>query len=74
MARKTEEQHKLYQALSVVKDDAEKREEYHNHQLWCAPLHGWSQEKHNEYHKKFLEEAKQVQHYCFIRQMQIDPD
>lgn len=71
---KSTDKYELYRALDMVHDDAKKQFEHHNHQQWCAPLQGWSQEKHDAYHKKYAEQAKEVADYCFVRMMQINPD
>ena len=65
---------RLWNALTIVKMDAQEAVEFAQRELAKKPLHGWSQQKHEAYHLKEIAEARAVVHYCFIRQMQIDPD
>lgn len=65
---------KLWTALNTVQRDAEKQADYHRRQLTQKPLGGWSQEKHERYHTEHIQEAETAAHYCFIRQMQLNPD
>lgn len=74
MARMSVEAGVLYGALSIVKRDAQEKVEWHKKRLTEKPFIGQTQEDHNEYHLKHMEEAKTVVDYCFVRQMQIDPD
>lgn len=71
---KSKRNDQLWNALTRVKMDAQKAMESAQHQLELQPLHGWSIEKHKAYHEREIAEAQAVVHYCFIRQMQIDPD
>jgi hypothetical protein len=64
----------LSHALLIVERDAGRTIEKCQQQLTEKPLRGWSQEKHETYLLKEIAEARATQHYCFIRQMQINPD
>jgi len=64
----------LWNALTLVKMDAQKAIQSAQQELAKKPLHGWSQQKHEAYHQKAIAEAQTVVDYCFIRQMQINPD
>ena len=64
----------LWNALFRVRVDAKKQIDYHHEQIGNTPLGGWSQHKHDEYHKKRLQEAQTVWDYTHTRQMQINPD
>jgi len=68
------DQSELYHALRVVQRDAAKRVVEEAGLIGGKPLNGWSQEKHDQYHQVRLSEARETLHYCFVRQMQIDPD
>lgn len=74
MARITDEQSQLWNALTRVKLDAKKQKEYHEKELTSKPLHGWDKQRHEEYHKRQIAECDAVLSYCFVRQMQINPD
>jgi len=68
------EKNELYHALQTVSNDALRTELKHQHLLLEKPLHGWTREHHEDYHKKRITEAQAVYNYCFARQMQINPD
>lgn len=70
----TAKNYKLHAQLMAVQKDAERVQQQYEKQLTEKPLYGWSQEKHERYCNERIIEAKTVAHYCFIRQMQIDPD
>jgi hypothetical protein len=68
------EERNLNLSLAVVKKDAERSFADHQQALKEPPLFGWTVEKHRAYHEKYMNEARAVINYCFIRQMQINPD
>lgn len=64
----------LEKALTRVGVDAKAQYTYHMAQIGGKPLSGWSQEKHDTYHKEHAEKAKLVRDWCFVREMQHNPD
>jgi len=78
MSKNRDEQSKyqgeLHAALQLVRDDAASRARISMDAMHDKPLDGWSTWQHVEYHQKRIDEASAVQHYCFIRMMQIEPD
>lgn len=61
-------------ALDIVKREALRQCEKHRGLIGDKPLSGWTQEKHDEYHKLHASHCEITATWCFIRQMQINPD
>lgn len=74
MDKKPSANDNLWNALFRVRVDAKKQIEYHQSQIGGKPLSGWTQEKHDEYHEKYLKQAIAAVEYTQLRQMQINPD
>lgn len=66
--------YELLKALYKVRQDANAQADRFENELHKPPLRGRSKEKHEAYCIKHRDEARAVSHYCFIREMQIDPD
>ena len=65
---------KALEALHIVREEAKERYEYHNRLVGKKPLGGWTQERHDAYHKEHANNANVAYKFCFGRQMQINPD
>lgn len=65
---------RLYHALGMVQTDAQEESRKCRAKLESKPLPNWDQEKHETYWTNRLIEAESVANYCFVRQMQINPD
>lgn len=61
-------------ALNIVKRDADQRAKYYRRQIGQSPFPGKSQEEHDAYYLEQAKESETAAYYCFIRQMQINPD
>lgn len=69
-----EKQISLDSALEIVKKEALKKCAEHRELIGKTPLSGWSQEKHDQYHTLHGNQAEITASWCFVRQMQINPD
>jgi len=74
MPKKDYEPIPLVAALEAVNIDAGRRIEQERKNLAAPPLYGWSQEKHEAYHQRQLDQAQTAAKYCFLRLMEINPD
>lgn len=64
----------LYRALCMAERDAREQANSHAEQVGQKSLFGWSQDKHDAYHRDHSEAARAAAKYLFVRMMQIDPD
>lgn len=68
-------ENELYKALVIVEREARAKYNYWVDQLEKEkPMNGWSQEQHDDYCNREIYKAQMTADWCFIRQMQINPD
>ena len=67
-------QNTLYNACHVVEKDALNAIRKYEKLLSEKSAFGWTQAKHEAHYLKLIAEARATAQYCFIRQMQINPD
>lgn len=64
----------LNRAIELTNIDAKRQLKDHMDAVGKSPLFGWSQEKHDNYHIKHANEARNAVRYLSVRMMQINPD
>ena len=74
MAKLTDEQRKLHNALNDAYWHAKREIEYWKKQVKEKPLYGWSQEKHEKYCMDQILKASAAEDWLFSQLMRINPD